>query len=140
MKWDYYSPETEALRKALPRGKTLATESGYFRFSSLRRSIREGTKRLRTAVGRETHVEIEELGVIRLDANGGLCEGEPVFVSHGLYNLIWFQPIPTRAGYTFKGWYTAEQGGKLVYGGDLISRVYGNEYEMQGLTLYAHWE
>ena len=49
------------------------------------------------------------------------------------YDSAWVFPAdPTRAGYTFAGWYTAASGGTKVESGDLYTTA-GPK------TLYAHW-
>ncbi len=41
-------------------------------------------------------------------------------------------PTPSKVGYTFVGWYTAETGGTLIQEGDKVAIT-------QDTTLYAHW-
>ena len=100
----------------------------------LRASVKWGTKRLHRTV-REARKPVEwgEGYMIRLDANGGLCNGEPVFVSHARCNSVWFQPLPTRSGYTFIGWSKDEQGNEIVYGAGIPFDT-GEDW-----TLYAVW-
>ena len=133
--WDYYSPQVDALRKAL---QTDEKEMSYYVYwdgiDDLRASVKWGTKRLHRTV-REARKPVEwgEGYMIRLDANGGLCNGEPVFVSHARCISVWFQPLPTRSGYTFIGWSKDEQGNEIVYGAGI---PFDTEEDW---TLYAVW-
>ena len=67
---------------------------------------------------------------VTLDACGGVLEDDSVTVIFGdTYGEL---PEPTREGYTFDGWYTAEKGGTLVTSGTEVS-------DKDDHTLYAHW-
>ena len=67
---------------------------------------------------------------ITLDACGGVLADDSVTVIFG--NTYGELPEPTREGYTFDGWHTAETGGELVTSGTEVS-------EKDAHTLYAHW-
>ena len=65
-----------------------------------------------------------------LDACGGVLLTMSVTVIFGdTYGEL---PEPTREGYTFDGWYTEKDGGKLVEAGTEVS-------DKTAHTLYAHW-
>ncbi len=67
---------------------------------------------------------------VTLDACGGVLADDSVTVVFGdIYGEL---PEPTREGYTFDGWYTAETGGTLVTSGTEVS-------DKDAHTLYAHW-
>ncbi len=70
---------------------------------------------------------------VSLDANGGaLASGDPTSLTvyaGGVYPAL---PTPTRAGYTFDGWYTAADNGTKVAAGDTVTNTAAH-------TLYAHW-
>ena len=67
---------------------------------------------------------------VTLDACGGVLADDEVTVVFGdTYGEL---PEPTREGYTFDGWYTAETGGELVEAGTEV-------YNKSAHTLYAHW-
>ena len=65
---------------------------------------------------------------VAFDADGGNCEVANACVVDG--SAIGELPTPTRWGYTFKGWWTAHDGGEEVTGETMIE---------EDLTLYAHW-
>ena len=67
---------------------------------------------------------------VTLDACGGVLADDSVTVVFG--NTYGELPEPTREGYTFDGWYTAEIGGELVTSGTEVS-------DKDDHTLYAHW-
>lgn len=67
---------------------------------------------------------------VNFDANGGTCGTASKSVTlGGNYGVL---PTPTKTGYTFTGWYTAETDGTRVYN-------YGSLVSNAGHTLYAHW-
>ena len=67
---------------------------------------------------------------VTLDACGGvLAEDEVTVIFGDTYGEL---PEPTREGYEFDGWYTAETGGELVEAGTEVS-------DKGAHTLYAHW-
>lgn len=67
---------------------------------------------------------------VNFDANGGTCGTASKSVPlDGNYGVL---PTPTKTGYTFTGWYTAETDGTRVYN-------YGSLVSNAGHTLYAHW-
>lgn len=70
-----------------------------------------------------------------LDANGGVI-GTAVSQSIKVYEgkQIGSLPTPTRSGYTFKGWFSAKEGGKYFDG---TEKFYADSTPA---TLYAHWE
>ena len=73
---------------------------------------------------------IGNLNVI-LNANGGICSTESVTVTYGeTYNSL---PEPSRSGYIFGGWFTAESGGAKVTASTIVTANQDHE-------LYAHWE
>ena len=66
---------------------------------------------------------------VKFDANGGIGTCKPINVFHGdAYGK--FPPEPTRTGYEFAGWYTAEKDGTLVTEDTVVTASH---------TLYAHW-
>ena len=65
---------------------------------------------------------------VAFDVDGGYCEVTNACVVDG--SAIGELPTPTRWGYTFKGWWTAHDGGEEVTGETMIE---------EDLTLYAHW-
>ena len=67
---------------------------------------------------------------VKFNANGGTCSTASKSVPlGGNYGVL---PTPTKTGYTFTGWYTAETDGTRVYN-------YGSLVSNAGHTLYAHW-
>jgi len=68
---------------------------------------------------------------ITFNANGGSVDRpSKIVTTGGAYSVL---PIPTRAGYTFDGWYTAASGGTKVNSGTTVTASSNH-------TLYAHWE
>ena len=66
---------------------------------------------------------------VMFDANGGECVMTVVSVE--VWATIGELPTPTRWGYVFKGWWTAQEGGDEI----TIDTVPDDD-----MTLYAHWE
>lgn len=66
---------------------------------------------------------------VSFDANGGECDKRNVIVAP--QTAVGELPVPTRAGYSFEGWYTETTGGSKVTADTVIT---GN------VTLYARWE
>lgn len=66
-----------------------------------------------------------------LDAGGGDCSKTSVTVTYG--QKIGALPVPTKAGYTFDGWYTEKTKGGIVTA-DTVIKVAGDA------TLYARWK
>ncbi|MDO5519270.1 MAG: InlB B-repeat-containing protein, partial [bacterium] len=67
---------------------------------------------------------------VKYDANGGQCSVESDTVK--VFDEIKSLPTPTRAGYTFKGWFTAKTGGVQVTKESLTK-------ETKSQTVYAQW-
>ena len=68
---------------------------------------------------------------VRFDANGGTCAKTSVKCSIGdTYDHF---VIPVREYYKFLGWYDAQEGGRRVRVGDVVT-------EQAERTLWAHWE
>ena len=68
---------------------------------------------------------------IVFDANGGDNNtSETLRYGIALGTALGTLPIPTRAGYTFTGWYTAASGGSLISTTTTVS---------DDVTYYAHW-
>ena len=71
--------------------------------------------------------------VLTLDANNGSVSPGSIKVKYdNAYNTYTNLPTPTRAGYTFTGWYTLVNGGTKV--GDTTKVETASDH-----TLYAHW-
>lgn len=69
--------------------------------------------------------------IVKFDPAGGQCATtERSFIYGEELDL----PDPTRYGFTFLGWYTAEHGGTRINEGD------PSPFYKVGTTLYAHWE
>lgn len=67
---------------------------------------------------------------VTLNANGGSVSSSSLTVKKsGTYGTL---PTPTRAGYTFKGWYTAASGGSKVTSSTKL-------IQNSAHTLYARW-
>lgn len=67
---------------------------------------------------------------VKFNANGGSCsEGSRTVYKSGTYGAL---PTPSRAGYTFAGWYTSTNGGSKISGTSIVSSA--SEH-----TLYARW-
>jgi len=67
---------------------------------------------------------------VKFNANGGTSAVESKKVSNNaFYGIL---PIPERKGYTFDGWYTEKEGGKLI-------TAYRTVQLTGDTTLYAHW-
>ncbi len=68
---------------------------------------------------------------ITFDANGGSCTTASKSVTYAsTYGDL---PVPTREGYGFDGWFTAQNDGTKVTGNDTVTITAGQ-------TLYAHWK
>ncbi len=68
---------------------------------------------------------------VTMNPCGGVVGVKEMKVTYaGTYGTL---PIPTRKGYTFKGWFTEEQGGSQIIGDDFVTIL-------QDINLYAHWE
>lgn len=69
--------------------------------------------------------------VAYLNANGGNVDKESINITYdSTYSSL---PTPTRKGYYFNGWYTAQNGGSLVTNDTKVSST-------DNQTLYAQWE
>jgi len=68
---------------------------------------------------------------ITFDPNGGTVDTTSAKTNS--YGQLTFTPTPTREGYTFQGWFTADTGGEAVTVG-LASGNFGKD-----ATVYAHW-
>ncbi len=67
---------------------------------------------------------------VTMDANGGTVQTGSVIVAEGgTYGTL---PTPTRAGYTFDGWYTAKTGGTRITSSTKVTTNANH-------TLYARW-
>ena len=67
---------------------------------------------------------------VSFDANGGTVS--PATKSYTVYGMYSSLPTPTRIGYTFNGWYTAESGGtKVTEDSTVVGSI---------TKLYAHWK
>lgn len=67
---------------------------------------------------------------IRLDPNGGTLKQTSIGVPEsGNYGEL---PRPSRAGYTFEGWFTQPSGGERVLNNSSL-------FQLEDHTLYAHW-
>lgn len=69
---------------------------------------------------------------VRYDANGGSMGGNGVSTTVTYGSQYAVMPSPTRAGYTFAGWFTDPHGGMQVQAGDVY-------FATADQTLYAHW-
>ena len=68
---------------------------------------------------------------ITFDANGGSCTTASKSVTYAsTYGDL---PVPTREGYGFDGWFTAQNDGTKVTGNDTVTITADQ-------TLYAHWK
>lgn len=67
---------------------------------------------------------------VTYNANGGSVSPSSVTVSAGSSVTL---PTPTRAGYTFNGWYTASSGGSNLGGGGVLYTP------SSSVTIYAQW-
>jgi len=68
--------------------------------------------------------------IVYFDPNGGIVEEEYRYVTYGSpYGTL---PVPSRKGYTFKDWYTAEKYGIRISGKDIVNFI-GEQ------VLFAHW-
>ena len=78
------------------------------------------------------HVNIlPEYFTVTFDAQGGTS---PLTSMHATYGCEYGGlPVPTRTGYTFKGWYTLTSGGNLIDNSTIVSSASNH-------TLYAQWE
>lgn len=79
------------------------------------------------SLGESREVDI----VVSFDANGGKVQTQSAIYAYGdAYGVL---PTPTRAGYTFDGWYTKESGGSKIWRKTEILST------SEDHTLYAHW-
>lgn len=68
---------------------------------------------------------------MKFNVNGGMGKYDNVIVYSGeKYQAL---PTPTKAGYTFDGWYTKAEGGTKISKGDVINAT-------KDFTVYAHWK
>ena len=81
-----------------------------------------------TALVGVTEDDITDHYTVTFDANGGTCDVATMDTGND-YTLASL-PVPTRSGYTFKGWYTASTGGTKV----TTSTVFEAD-----TTVYAQW-
>lgn len=72
--------------------------------------------------------EIRYLKAVDFDANGGSVSSETRWLTDG--SAVNFLPTPTRAGYTFNGWFTTASGGSKISAATTVSA---------DTTYYAHW-
>ena len=71
---------------------------------------------------------------VNFDAQGGTVATPQVTVAPGAFLSTVTLPTPTRAGYTFDGWFTAETGGEQV------TETYAQGLKpTSDLTLFARW-
>ena len=81
------------------------------------------------------HFEAENYCTVTLDANGGECSNDTMYVvvDGSLSNVsgkLVGLPVPVRDGYIFDGWYTAANGGNEV----TVSTQFSGD-----TTIYARW-
>ncbi len=69
---------------------------------------------------------------VTYDANGGKVDDQDEKIIKETYDQKYTYPEPTRYGYNFDGWYTAEEGGKKIEKTDKVDII-------SDMTLYAHW-
>lgn len=70
---------------------------------------------------------------VTFNANGGAVSAAPRTVRYGAaYQEAGELPVPTRTGYVFDGWYTAQNGGSKVIGTTDVAIAADH-------VLYAHW-
>ena len=68
---------------------------------------------------------------VTLNGNGGNNPGNITVEHGGRYGAL---PTPTRNGYTFQGWFTAQDGGEEITSGGTKVIITNSNH-----TLYAHW-
>ncbi|MGN0170381.1 MAG: C69 family dipeptidase [Lachnospiraceae bacterium] len=90
---------------------------------SLEKYIAGGKKGTFALPGRDRFVKVT------YNANGGSVEDGYTYVATG--SAVEALAQPTRAGYTFAGWYTTPKGGK---------RIYTTTKTNADVTYYAHWK
>lgn len=75
-------------------------------------------------------VKVNKIFTVTFDATGGTVSPASKNVTYSqTYGTL---PNPTRAGYTFAGWYTSKTGGTQVTSGTKVTTSANH-------TLYAHW-
>ncbi|MBQ9887546.1 MAG: InlB B-repeat-containing protein, partial [Lachnospiraceae bacterium] len=74
----------------------------------------------------------ENIYTITYNANGGVCNTESQKYTYGSNNKYTALPTATRTGYTFVGWYTAEEGGTKITTDTGVAAT--------DRILYAHWK
>ena len=77
-----------------------------------------------------TVTSVNPTKTITLNANGGTVS--PSSISQKQGSAFTSLPTPTRAGYSFLGWYTSPSGGTRIQNGTVYDGTY--------TTLYARWE
>ena len=75
-----------------------------------------------------TDYSIDYLKIVKFNANGGNVSAEDRNLVPG--DVVGSLPTPTRAHYTFDGWYTATNGGTKISAATIVSA---------DTTYYAHW-
>lgn len=78
------------------------------------------------------HYAPEQYTITLVPGEGAVCSPTSFTVTYdSTYSAL---PTPTRTGYTFKGWYTGENGTGTKIQNSTICQIVGDD------TLYAHWE
>ena len=81
-------------------------------------------------IGNWVNVCVVDAKTVSFNPNGGICSTLSKSITYNsTYGSL---PVPTRAGYTFIGWYTATSGGKAVTEDTTVTTTSDH-------TLYAHW-
>ena len=71
--------------------------------------------------------------LVVLDSNGGsIADGTNAFVRRAYHAAYGTLPTPTRAGYTFAGWWTAATGGTQIASSTIVTQTSDH-------VIYAHW-
>jgi len=72
----------------------------------------------------------EQVAKVLVSANGGKFKAgkKAIYIAAG--TKLGKVQVPARAGYNFKGWYTAKTGGKKLSASTTITKT---------MKIYAHW-
>ena len=76
----------------------------------------------------DSYVFFVSVMTVKFDPNGGIVS--PTHATVGVDGKLTSLPTPSRAGYSFTGWYSAPSGGSAIS----LDKVYTED-----TTIYAHW-
>ena len=120
-----YSTDNWATTRDVPANWVInTTSSADYQVKAVDKA---GNKSLNTV---KFTIKVNKIFTVTFDATGGTVSPASKNVTYSqTYGTL---PNPTRAGYTFAGWYTSKTGGTQVTSGTKVTTSANH-------TLYAHW-